>query len=193
VDIFDAKANAEAVLFALKSPLKLNVHRDVSDWWHPGRSGRLALGAKKTLGTFGEIHPRLIKEFGLRGAVVAFTILLENIPERRSKATTRDALKISDLQGVERDFAFILNSEIDSHIVVSAAQSADKELIESVNVFDEFKGPQAEAQFGKGKKSLAISVKLQPKEITFKDADIEAISLKIIAGVIASTRGELRK
>jgi len=193
VDIFDVKSDAEAVLFALKSPSKLNVHRDVSEWWHPGRSGCLALGAKKTLGTFGEIHPRIIKKLGLKGAVVAFTILVEFIPERRSKATTRDALKISDLQGVERDFAFILNNEIESHIVVSAARSADKELIETVNVFDEFKGPQAEAQFGKGKKSLAISVKLQPKEVTFKDVDIEAISLKIIAGVIASTGGELRR
>jgi phenylalanyl-tRNA synthetase beta chain len=52
---------------------------------------------------------------------------------------------------------------IEAQAVVQAAQGADKALIESVRVFDEFAGPKAEAQMGAGRKSLAISVRLQPR------------------------------
>ncbi len=43
-----------------------------------------------------------------------------------------------------------------------------------------------------GKKSLAISVRLQPKDKTLTDAEIEAIAAKLVAAVTKATGGTLR-
>ena len=44
-----------------------------------------------------------------------------------------------------------------------------------------------------GKKSIAISVVLQPKERTLKDPEIELICKKIISNVVDSTGAVLRE
>ena len=77
-------------------------------------------------------------------------------------------------------------------MLVNAAQGADKSLIESVRVFDEFTGPRAEEQIGAGKKSIAITVRLQPQTQTLTDQDIQAVSAQIIAKVTKATGGALR-
>ncbi len=192
VDLYDAKADAEAVLSAIGAPARMMVQRGASDWWHPGRSGRLSLGPKNILATFGEVHPRVLDALGVKGPAVAFTVLLENIPFPKSKTATRPALKISDLQMVERDFAFVVDADVEALTLVNAARGADKALIEDVAVFDVFAGDKAEAQMGAGKKSVAITVRLQPREKTLTDKEIEAVSGKIIDKVARATGGVLR-
>ena len=61
VDVFDAKADAEAVLAAVGAPAKVQVMRDGPSWWHPGRHGKICLGPKKVLAIFGELHPKVLK------------------------------------------------------------------------------------------------------------------------------------
>jgi phenylalanyl-tRNA synthetase beta chain len=72
--------------------------------------------------------------------------------------------------------------------LVNAAMGADKALIEDVRVFDEFIG----GSLGEGKKSLAITVRLQPVGQTLKDKDIEAVSAKVVEKVTKATGGSLR-
>ena len=62
---------------------------------------------------------------------------------------------------MERDFAFVVDAELEIDKLVKAATGADKALIEAVSVFDVFAGDKAEAQMGAGKKSVAIAVRLQ--------------------------------
>ena len=62
----------------------------------------------------------------------------------------------------------------------------------AVSVFDIFAGPKAEAQMGPGQKSMAIAVRLQPVERTLTEADIEAVSARIVAAVTKATGGSLR-
>ncbi|MDC0657654.1 phenylalanine--tRNA ligase subunit beta [Leisingera sp. SS27] len=188
VDLYDSKADIEAVLAAIGAPAKVQVLREGAAWWHPGRHGRICLGPKKTLGVFGELHPKVLKEMGIKGAAVAFTIFPDEIPMPRKSSATRPALAISDLQAVERDFAFVVDDSVEALTLVNAAAGADKALIEGVRVFDEFIG----GSLGEGKKSLAITVRLQPSDQTLKEKDIEAVSEKIIAKVTKATGGTLR-
>jgi phenylalanyl-tRNA synthetase beta chain len=192
VDVFDAKADMEIILQALVAPKTTKIYRDTPKVWHPGRSGRVSLGPKNTLAVFGEVHPKIVKSFGLKGSVLAFTILIENIPTRKVNTATRDALITSDFQAVDRDFSFILDDRVEATLVVGAVESIDKSLIECVTVFDEFSGVKASQQFGEGKKSLAISVRLQPQDKTLTDKKIDEISSKIIMVVRDKTGGELR-
>lgn len=192
VDIFDAKADMEYVLHALNCGNKGQITRIDAPWWHPGRHGALCLGHKKSIAEFGEIHPRILREMGFKGMVCAFTIKLAELPIARTKKTSRGALSLTNFQSVERDFAFIVDENLEACILVNAVKGVDKRLISSVHVFDEFKGAKAETQFGAGKKSLALSVRLDPKEKTLNQKDIEMISDKIIAKAIKVTGGVLR-
>jgi phenylalanyl-tRNA synthetase beta chain len=188
VDVYDAKADAEAVLSAIKAPAKAQILRGSPDWWHPGRSGNICLGPKKVMATFGELHPKVLAAMDVKGPAVGFTVFLEEPPFPRNKSATRPALALRDLQAVERDFAFVVGEDVEALKLVNAAASADVKLIESVQVFDEFIG----GSLGEGKKSLAISVRLQPIEKTLTDEDIAAVSEKVIAKVAKATGGVLR-
>ncbi|PTX51214.1 phenylalanyl-tRNA synthetase beta subunit [Gemmobacter caeni] len=192
VDVFDAKSDAEAVLAAIGAPAKVQISRKVPGWFHPGRSGVIGLGPN-VLCTFGEVHPRILQAFDVKGPAVAFTVQVANVPQPKVKTPTRPALAISDLQAVERDFAFVVDAGVEALTLVNAAAGSDKALIESVRVFDQFTGEKAEAQMGAGKKSLAITVRLQPQDATLTDKDIEAVSAKIVEKVAKATGGTLRK
>ncbi|EPX79622.1 phenylalanine--tRNA ligase subunit beta [Salipiger mucosus] len=188
VDLFDAKADAEALLSAIGAPAKMQILRNGADWWHPGRHGVFCLGPKKALGVFGELHPRVLDALGVKGPAVGFTIWPAEVPLPRKAGASRGALTLADLQAVERDFAFVVDADVQALDLVNAAAGADKALIEDVRVFDEFVG----GSLGEGKKSLAITVRLQPTARTLKEQDIEAVAAKIVEKVGKATGGSLR-
>jgi phenylalanyl-tRNA synthetase beta chain len=191
VDVYDAKADVEAVLAALGAPARVQITRKVADWWHPGRAGSVNLGPN-VLATYGEVHPRVLAAMDVKGPAIALTIHIEAVPQPKIKATTRPALAISDLQAVERDFAFVVDAGVEALTIVNAAMGADKALIAGVRVFDQFMGDRAEAQMGAGKKSLAITVRLQPMDQTLTEAEIEGVSARVIEKVTKATGGVLR-
>ncbi len=191
VDVFDAKADAEAVLAALGAPVRVQITRKAAAWWHPGRSGVVGLGPT-VMAAFGEVHPRILQQMDVKGPAVAFTLLIANVPYPKVKTPTKPALAISDLQAVERDFAFVVDARIEALTAVNAAAGVDKALIESVRVFDQFTGDKAEAQMGAGKKSIALTVRLQPTTATLTEAEIESVSAKIVEKVSKATGGALR-
>ena len=188
VDIFDAKADAEAILAAMGAPAKVQILRGAGDAWHPGRHGQICLGPKKVLGVFGEIHPKILSALNVKGPVVGFTLYPAEIPMPKKQTANRGAATIPDLQAVERDFAFVMDAKVDALTAVNAAAGADKALIENVRVFDEFIG----GSLGDDQKSLAMTVRLQPTDATLKEADIEAVSAKIVEKVSKATGGVLR-
>ncbi|MDX2485238.1 MAG: phenylalanine--tRNA ligase subunit beta [Pseudodonghicola sp.] len=188
VDVFDAKADAEAVLAAIGAPAKVQILRGAQGWWHPGRHGKICLGPKKVLGVFGEVHPKVLEAMDVKGPVMAFTIWPDQVPMPRKSGATRPALELRDLQAVERDFAFVVDAGVEALTLVNAASGADKALIEQVRVFDEFIG----GSLGEGKKSLALSVRLQPRDKTLTEAEIEAVGKKIVEKVAKATGGILR-
>ena len=158
VDAFDAKADALAVLAAIGAPMdNLSAQASAPDWYHPGRSGVLKLG-DRVMAQFGELHPEIAAANDLKGPVVAFEVFLDAPPLPKAKATkARPKLVLSAFQPLERDFAFIVDAEVDAE-----------------------------------KKSIALSVTLQPVERTLTDAEIEAASAKIVAQVAKATGATLR-
>lgn len=189
-DVFSAKADALGLIEALGfSTASLQIVTDAPSWYHPGRSGQLKLGPKTVIARFGELHPRVLSAMELKTPAAAFEVMIDAIPLPKAKATkTKPPLLLSDYPAVERDFAFVLDLRVPAGDVVKAAQGADKALIESVSVFDAYEGEG----LGAGRKSLAIAVRLQPKEKTLTEAEIEAVGAKIVAAVAKATGGILR-
>ena len=77
-------------------------------------------------------------------------------------------------------------------VITEAVFKSDVSVIEKVNVFDVFEGALANEQLGEDKKSIAISVRIQPRIKTFNEKDIEDISTKIITSVFELSGGYLR-
>ncbi len=188
VDAFDAKADALAVLSAIGAPDNLSTQAGAPDWYHPGRSGVIKLG-DRVMAQFGELHPQLLAEADLKGPAVAFEVFLDAPPLPKAKPTkARPKLVLSAFQPVERDFAFLVDAGVEAEKLVRAARNADRALITAARVFDLYAGKGVP----EGKKSLAIAVTLQPMERTLTDAEIEAVSDKIVAAVVKATGAALR-
>jgi len=184
-DVFQAKADVLAVLDACGfSGDSAQVTTDAPVWYHPGRSGALRLGPKNVLAFFGELHPNVLAAFDLTGPIAAFEVMLETLPTPKPKPTkTRPKLDLSEYQAVERDFAFLVDAKVGAAEIVKAATSVDRVLVESVTVFDVYEGQGIEP----GKKSLAIGVRLQPRDRTLTEAEIDAVATKIVAAVAKAT------
>jgi phenylalanyl-tRNA synthetase beta chain len=186
VDAFDAKADALAVLEASGAAVgSLQIVAGAPAWFHPGRSGTIQMGPQNKLAYFGEVHPRVLAAMDVKGPLVAFEVVLNSVPVPKSRSATRAALNASDLMPVSRDFAFVVDDGVEADKLIKAARGADKVLISDAAIFDVFK-------LDGGRKSYAVEVTLQPKDKTFTDEDIEAVSQKIIAAVQKATGGTLR-
>ncbi len=187
VDALDARADALAALEAAGAPVgNLQISRDAPSYYHPGRSGSLRLGAN-VLAYFGEIHPGVLEDMGVKGPVAAFEAFLNNAPATKKKGSAKPPLSLSLFQPVQRDFAFIVDDSVESDSIIRAARGADK-MIGRIDVFDIYKGKGVE----ENKKSVAINVTIQPKDKTLTDADIETIAKKIVESVTAKCSAILR-
>jgi phenylalanyl-tRNA synthetase beta chain len=189
-DVFDAKADALAVLAAAGAPMQaLQVVPGGAGWLHPGRSGTIQIGPQNVLGYFGELHPRTLEALHADGPLMAFEIILDRIPAAKQKPTrAKPLLELSPFQPVSRDFAFIVDRAVMAGDIVRAAQGVDKKLITDVTVFDIYEGKGIDET----KKSIAIAVTMQPREKTMTDEEIEAVAAKIVAEVTKKTGGTLR-
>src|SRR6185503_9408645 len=91
----------------------------------------------------------------------------------------RPPLRMSVFQPVERDFAFIVDRDLPAETLLRAARAVDRKLVAEIALFDLYVG----TGLPEGKKSLAISVVLQPQQATLTDAEIEAFSKRLVAAV----------
>ena len=187
-DVYDVKADAIAALSAMGAPTgNLQTAREASNYFHPGRSAVLKLG-KNVMAQFGEIHPAILDQMDVKGNVVGFEIFLDAIPAAKRKGPAKPLLQASSFQPVERDFAFIVDENVEVETMTRAAIGAERNLISNVSVFDIYQGKGVDD----GKKSVAINVTLQPVKQTLTDSEIDGISQKIIDAVSAKTGATLR-
>ncbi|HEY5364444.1 MAG TPA: phenylalanine--tRNA ligase subunit beta, partial [Aestuariivirga sp.] len=186
VDAYDAKTDVLAVIEACGlAASSMQVVQGAAPWYHLGRSGTIQLGPQNKIAMFGEIHPRILSAMDVKGPLVAFEIILNALPASKQKSASRAALSISDLLPVSRDFAFVVDDKVQAAELIKAVKGVDKLIIAEAQVFDVY-------QLEGGKKSLAVEVMLQPKDKTFTDADIEAISAKIVATANKAVGATLR-
>jgi len=190
VDAMLAKADALAALSAAGvAGESLQVSADAPGWYHPGRSGVLKQG-NKPLAQFGEIHPGILAAMGITGPAAGFEVFLDAVPAPRARSgKARPLLILSPFQPVERDFAFVVDESVAAETLLRAARGIDKKLIADVRLFDVYRGKGVDS----GKKSLAITVVLQPVEATLTDEAIDAFSQKLIAAAEKATGGTLRR
>jgi phenylalanyl-tRNA synthetase beta chain len=177
VTLYDVKADLYTLLEALDiSPASLMLSSDVPAWYHPNKAGRISLGPKVTLGYFGELHPAILRSFGIDIPVMAFECWLDAIPTKQ-KPKRPEAFRLNEYQASRRDFAFVVDTKTPAGAVRDAIAKSDKSLIQDVTLFDVYEGEHIQT----GKKSLAFAVTLQARDRTLTEEELTATSQAIIA------------
>ena len=192
-DVFDIKNDVLRTLYEIGiDNSKIFISNKTKKWYHPGRSGLIALGSINgpELAYFGEIHPSIVKKLDLRiDNVLGFEIFLDNIPESKMKIRdNKPQFMVSDYQKVVRDFAFVIDEKYSSGEIIDLVKKINKDLIKDVKIFDVYQGDN----IASGKKSIAFNVTLEPKDKTLEEKDIDEISKKIISKVQEITGATLR-
>jgi len=169
-DIFDVKADLQSYLSYRTPGIACRTETlDPPMWAHPYRYGRLVETASgRTLGEFGELHPKLARHWRLKMPVMICVI--DEVREADTPARVPEA-RISDFQPITRDFSFALEKEIPAEDIVSAALGAGGEITD-VMEFDFYED------------SVAFSITILPDR-NMTDADLLEIQNKVIAAVEA--------
>jgi len=187
-DVIDAKTDVTVALEACGVSVEtIQITSEAPSYYHPGRSGAFKMG-KNVIAYFGELHPGVLAKMNREENFVGFEIFLQNIPESRKKTTAKEMLKLSPLQPLLRDFAFMVDRKVDAEKILKAVRSVDKKMIVKVDLFDVYTGKGTDDD----KKSVALAVTIQPQEKTLTDDEITAITKKIIISVEEQTGGKLR-
>ena len=122
-------------------------------------------------------------------SLVGFEIFLDNLKlPAKTLNDQKNKFNVSDYQKSERDFAFIINKDVNAQDLINAIASVDQNLISNIRVFDVYEGDN----IPKNQKSIAISVTIQSSEKTLNDNDLENINKLIVETVENKTGAKIR-
>ncbi|MFB6528520.1 MULTISPECIES: phenylalanine--tRNA ligase subunit beta [unclassified Streptomyces] len=168
---------------AAEAGVELIISADQHAPWHPGRCAAFHVevdGEKVLVGHAGELHPRVVKAFGLPARTCAMEIdldLLEKANEGPVKAP-----RISSFPVATQDVALVVAGDVPAAEVEAALTEGAGELLESIRLFDVYTGDQ----LGEGTKSLAYALKFRAEDRTLT-VD-EATAARDAAVALASER-----
>ncbi|OKJ53472.1 phenylalanyl-tRNA synthetase subunit beta [Streptomyces sp. CB02009] len=168
---------------AAEAGVELIISADQHAPWHPGRCAAFHVevdGEKVLVGHAGELHPRVVKAFGLPARTCAMEIdldLLEKANEGPVKAP-----RISSFPVATQDVALVVAGNVPAAEVEAALAEGAGELLESIRLFDVYTGDQ----LGEGTKSLAYALKFRAEDRTLT-VD-EATAARDAAVALASER-----
>jgi phenylalanine--tRNA ligase, beta subunit len=184
-DFYDLKGIVEEVFSKLKFQ-SFSIKRSVQTEFHPGRSADVFVG-KEYIGSFGEIHPDVLENFGLnKKTILVAEFNIELIKKYINKPFVYQG--IVKYPAVPRDLALVMNENILVGDVLKTIEKIDKK-VEKVELFDIYQGIGVEP----GKKSVAISILLRDDSKTLEEKEINDIIDKILAKMKKDYMAELRQ
>ena len=193
VDVFDAKRDVMQTLIETGLDDKnFHINSNAPNYYHPGKSGAIYQDSKsdKPIAFFGEIHPNINQKLQVKTeALILFEIFLDRIELHKNKLKDqKNKYEYSDFQKSERDFAFIIDKNLNVQELVKIIYKIDNNLIKNVKVFDLYEGENIPSD----KKSIALNVTIQSLQKSLNDKDLEKINNLIISTVESKTGAKIR-
>ena len=194
LDVFDIKKDLMHVLSelgTLEDQIIIET-KNTPEYYHPGKSGNISFSNNLTnyFASFGELHPNIIKKLDIKtNSLVGFEINLTKYVKQKEKIiTSKNLYKFSEYQKSQRDFAFIVDKNIQAQQLLKLIKNVDTSLIKDISVFDLYEG----SNIPNGKKSLAFKVTIQSNDRALNESDINGVSNKIVKVLEEKTGSKLR-
>ncbi|MCF3605615.1 phenylalanine--tRNA ligase subunit beta [Planktothrix agardhii 1033] len=185
---FEAKGILEAVFQRLNLTVEYKPESTI-ELLHPGRTASLWLQGKR-LGIFGQLHPQLCQKQDLPNQVYAFefelSVLLEGM--NRPSNLVRKFKPFSTFPASDRDIAFFVPVEVPVSDIQRCITKAAGNLLESVEVFDEYRGKNVP----EGQRSLAFRLVYRVSDRTLTDTDIDPFQQKVRDALVQQFNVSLR-
>jgi len=184
VDFFDMKGIIEHLLRVLGIN---DVHFTQSEHptYHPGRSTSVLIG-DELIGSFGEVHPLVTKNFDLTGQIYAAELNLEVITEQAGIVSTY--IPVPRYPSVRQDLAILLDEEHSAQEIERVIHSEGAPLLEKIELFDLYTGEQVP----NGKKSLAYALTYRSDERTLTDQEVHEVHQKIQTALEHKLNAQIR-
>ncbi|AVZ30356.1 phenylalanine--tRNA ligase subunit beta [Nodularia spumigena] len=185
---FDAKGILESVFAALN--LTVEYQPDCRDErLHPGRTASLWVGGDR-LGIFGQVHPQLRQDKGLPDSIYVFqldlNVLLDALDQDEVMVPKFHAY--STYPASDRDIAFFAPVKVSVADIEKSINKAAKGLLESVELFDEYRGENVPA----GQRSLAFRLIYRSSDRTLTEAEVEPVHNKVREALVEKFGVNLR-
>ena len=185
---FEAKGILESVFQQLGLEIEFQPDRR-DDRLHPGRTASLWITGTR-LGIFGQLHPQLRREKGLPDSVYVFQldldVLLESLGQDEMLVPTFKPY--STYPASDRDIAFFAAVKISVAEIEKVITKAGKELLESVELFDEYRGENVK----EGERSLAFRLVYRASDRTLTEAEVEPVHNKVREALVEKFGVNLR-
>ncbi|SDA20787.1 phenylalanyl-tRNA synthetase beta subunit [Ruminococcus sp. YE71] len=152
--------------------------------FHPGRVAVITAEGKE-LAIFGELHPETCENYGIGCRAYAAKV---NIPELMELCAEQKTYKpLPKFPAATRDLSLICDDELPAAVIEKTIRDAAGSILESVTLFDIYKGQQ----IAEGKKSISYSLTLRSHEGTLTDDQADKTMDKVIKA-LAAEGAELR-
>ncbi|MBT1070367.1 phenylalanine--tRNA ligase subunit beta [Pelotalea chapellei] len=185
IDFYDAKGVVENLLEELHISNVKWVVDTPETFYHPGKSCSIMVG-KERLGTIGEIHPTVQKNFGLEKPVFCFELYFEKLVVlHRLKAAIVVPSRFPDST---RDLAMLASDCLSAEKILETVKGIKAQEIEHAEIFDVYKG----AGIPTGFKSIAIRIRYRSYDRTLTDDEINIIHSRITENLVSKLKVSIR-
>ena len=133
--------------------------------WHPGRCAEVLVG-DMVIGHAGQLHPAAVERSGLPKGTCAVELNLDAIPITEALPAPR----VSPFPAVFQDVSLVVAVDVGAQAVIDALREGAGELLEDIQLFDVYTGPQ----IGEGHKSLALALRFRAADRTLTEDEASA-------------------
>ncbi len=167
LDFFDAKGIVDALCAGFHVPASYVAARHAS--LHPGRSCEVCVDGKR-LGVLGQLHPAVAERFDLSGAPVLYAELdFDRLVE--ASRPPENVQTPSRFPAADRDISFFIDETTPHAELERAIREAAGDLLESVELFDVYRGGSGPA----GRQSLTFSLRYRAPDRTLDDEEVSTV------------------
>jgi len=141
--------------------LEYEVKRSDLAPWHPGRCAELLVNGVVVMHA-GEIHPRILAQYGLPPRSSAFGINMTLLPDAPMVRPTR----VGVMPAATQDVALVVDAHVSADDVLNALKEGAGPLLESISLFDRYD------KIGDGKLSLAFTLTFRSEDRTLTGEEV---------------------
>lgn len=153
--------------------------------YHPGRCAQIFLG-DRCLGTVGEVHPKVVEAFGFDAKAYLAELELAWLIEAAN--LDRKYNPLPKFPAMTRDLAVLVRDEVTNAQMLEILNENSGKILESVALFDVYKGKQIEAGF----KSMAYALVYRAADRTLTDAEVSKVFESQLAALSSKVGAKLR-
>ena len=181
---FDGKGILEALARELGLK-RFKVRATDVPFLQPGRAAEVLVGGE-VIGWLGEVHPLVLQGFDAEAPVTAFELALA--PLMRGASDAKPFTDVPRFPAVELDVAIVVPEDVTSERISQAIVSAGGKLLDSVRLFDVYRGKGV----AEGKKSMAFELAYRAADRTLTAEEVESAHERLLRKACGAVGGELR-